>query len=55
MHFYKMGHPLTYDEQEILEEIVNNYKANKTIFFRDISLFLIMSVFLYYFMTLFQN
>jgi hypothetical protein len=50
-----MGHPLTYDEQEILEDIAIHYKNNKKIFLRDVSLFLFTSALLFYFIILFQN
>ena len=43
----KMGHPLTYEEQEILEDAIVYYKDNKKIFLRDISIFLIISTLLF--------
>ena len=48
-----MGHHLTEDEQETLENITIFYKNNKNIFLRDLSIFLITTTLL--FCLLLQN
>ena len=49
-----MGHHMTEDEQETLENITIFYKNNKKIFLRDLSIFLIASA-LFFYCIIFQN
>ena len=50
-----MGHQITTDEKEFINELILFYYFNKTRLIIDTFLFLLVSFFMFYFIILFQN
>lgn len=50
-----MGHPMTDDETEFVENMVVYYRNNKKNFLFDLTHFIIVNILLFYLILLFQN
>jgi len=50
-----MGHPMTDDEKEFVDDMVVYYRNNKKNFLFDLTHFIMLNILLFYLILLFQN